>query len=478
MSHKIDINGVNGDIPTKNYGTMATLAQVFATIAQSFLLVGLGMELTMSTIVIQDLYNNPKSEFSLTTSQVSWYGSILFVFHPTGSFLSGFLQERFGRKRCMIVANIPSIFGWIMLYYTHDVVSLYASTVLMGLSIGFSEAPILSYVGEITEPRLRGMMASLASTAGMLGMFLIYLLGYFYEWRIVALLSTLCPITCICLVMLIPESPIWLIANGKNEKAKKALCWLRGWVNPEIINAEHHELVRYNEVSGTRIGKVDVELDSLSSKLAQLKDPSVYRPLRLVMIVFFISYIICLLPCKPYFSQIMNQVDLSNDQSLLLVFFAILQIAGCVILVLSVNYLGKRVLTVISVSINTILLILFGLYIVALNNNYIKSTPWFPTLLLSGISLFGTSISTLPWMLISEIFPNKSRGVAAGSCAALSYFLMFILTKTYLTIEIILTLEYTMLLFGGIGIFGLIYLYLYLPETENKTLLEIEEYFK
>lgn len=467
MSHTIDINGVNGDNPTKNYGTMATLAQVFATIAQSFLLVGLGMELTMSTIVIQDLYNNPKSEFSLTTSQVSWYGSILFVFHPTGSFLSGFLQERFGRKRCMIVANIPSIFGWIMLYYTHDVVSLYASTVLMGLSIGFSEAPILSYVGEITEPRLRGIMASLASAAGMLGMFLIYLLGYFYEWRTVALLSTLCPITCICLVMLIPESPIWLISNGKNEKAKKALCWLRGWVNPEIINAEHLELVRYNEVSGTRIGKANVKLDSLSSKLAQLKDPSVYRPLRLVMIVFFISYIICLLPCKPYFSQIMNQVDLSNDQSLLLVFFAILQIAGCVILVISVNYLGKRFLTVMSVSINTILLILFGLYIVALNNNYIKSTPWFPTLLLSGISLFGTSISTLPWMLISEIFPNKSRGVAAGSSAALSYFLMFILTKMYLTIEIILTLEYTMLLFGGIGIFGLIYLYLYLPPEDQ-----------
>jgi SP family facilitated glucose transporter-like MFS transporter 8 len=61
----------------------------------------------------------------------------------------------------------------------------------------------LSYVGEITEPRIRGMMASLASTAGILGMFLIYLLGYFFEWRIVALLSTLCPITCICLVMLV-----------------------------------------------------------------------------------------------------------------------------------------------------------------------------------------------------------------------------------------------------------------------------------
>jgi len=110
-----------------------------------------------------------------------------------------------------------------------------------------------------------------------------------------------------------------LIANGKNEKAKKSLCWLRGWVKPEMVKAELLELIRYNEVSGTRDGKVNIEKNNISSKLAQLMDPSVYRPLRLVMIVFFISYIVCLLPSKPYFSQIMNEVGLSEDRSLLFV---------------------------------------------------------------------------------------------------------------------------------------------------------------
>jgi len=59
----------------------------------------------------------------------------------------------------------------------------------------------------------------------------------------------------------------------------------------------------------------------------------------------------------------------------------------------------------------------------------------------------------------------------------MSYLLLFTLTKSYLTVEMFLSIEYAMLLFGCIGIFGLIYFYMYLPETENKTLLEIEGFF-
>lgn len=71
----------------------------------------------------------------------------------------------------------------------------------------------------------------------------------------------------------------------------------------------------------------------------------------------------------------------------------------------------------------------------------------------------------------------RSRGIATGSSAALAYLMIFVLTKSYISIEIYLSLEYTMILFGCTGLLGLIYLCFYLPETENKTLLEIEEFF-
>lgn len=55
--------------------------------------------------------------------------------------------------------------------------------------------------------------------------------------------------------------------------------------------------------------------------------------------------------------------------------------------------------------------------------------------------------------------------------------IMFILTKLYLTVELFFTVGFTMVMFGIIGVLGSVYLYNCLPETENKTLLEIEDFF-
>ncbi|XP_050533259.1 facilitated trehalose transporter Tret1-like isoform X2 [Daktulosphaira vitifoliae] len=466
--------------PVKNYGIKATVAQTLATVAQSFLLIGLGMELTVSTLVIGDLRSSsPQSGFSMTQNEASWYGSILFIFHPIGSVMSGFLQERFGRKRCMILANVPSILGWILLYYTNSITMLYVSTISMGMSIGFSEAPIISYVGEVTEPRLRGSMASIASMSSMIGMLLISILGSMYHWRIVALLSIISPVACMCFIACIPESPMWLIAKGRNEEAEKCLCWLRGWVEPNVVKSEFHELIHYNEVSGALQGdSTSRKSSSILQYLALFKDPLVYRPLRLVMLFFFFSFILCLIPCRPFLYIILERVGIFDYHDLILVLLSVLQIMACIITILTVNRLGKRFLTLFSFATNTFLLFAFGGYLIALNNNLISSTRWIPLLIISSIFFFGAyGLSSMPWILLSEIYSNESRGVATGVSAALSYLLIFILTKSYLPVESLLTLEYSIILFAVIGVFGALYSYYYLPETENKTFLEIEEFF-
>lgn len=112
-----------------------------------------------------------------------------------------------------------------------------------------------------------------------------------------------------------------MIGKGKIEKSEEALCWLRGWVKPQVIKLEHLELIRYNEVSGMQRdgGKVNTDNIGIFSKLEEFKEPAIYRPLRLVMILFLISNIISMTPCRSFISNIMTEVDILNEQSLLLV---------------------------------------------------------------------------------------------------------------------------------------------------------------
>ncbi|KAL4143638.1 hypothetical protein QTP88_005950 [Uroleucon formosanum] len=474
-----DVKEIQAQDSERRYGPKATLAQCLATIAQSFLFIGLGMNLSISAIVIRDLYGNPNSEFSITITEASWYGSFLFIIHPVGCLLSGILQNKFGKKRCMILANVPSIFGWALLYCAHSSVLLCASTLLMGFSTGFGAGSTSSYVGEISEPRLRGSLGSLASTAMRVGTLLMYILGLFFDWRTVALYSAFCPIICICFVIFIPESPIWLIAKGRNDKAKKAMCWLRGWVEPEKINPEFLELVHYNEVSGTQGGKIDIDLNKkFLSNLAQFKSPAVYRPLRLMLIIFFVSFVVSIFPTRPFITKIMKEVGLSDNQNESLVLLTGLTSIGCIIATAIVHRTGKRLLTLLTLSINTLLLLSFGTYIISVKAEYFSSSPLISLTFLCSIYFVGScGISCIPWMILIEVFPNKSRGIATSASSGLAYIILFTLTKSYLLVEMYLSLEYTMILFGCVGVFGMIYFYFYFPETENKTLLEIEEFF-
>jgi len=134
---------------------------------------------------------------------LNFTGSLLFIIYPIGCLASGILQDKFGKKLCMIFANVPSIIGWILLYSARSSVLLCASTLLMGFSMGLGAGSTSSYVGEISEPRLRGSLGSLGTTAMRMGATLMYVQGSFFDWRTTALYSTIFPIICICFIIFV-----------------------------------------------------------------------------------------------------------------------------------------------------------------------------------------------------------------------------------------------------------------------------------
>jgi hypothetical protein len=72
------------------------------------------------------------------------------------------------------------------------------------------------------------MFSSVPFASYSFGILLVYALGSLLPWRYVAGLSTILPILSITIFFCLPESPVWLARNGKPERAREALLWLRG----------------------------------------------------------------------------------------------------------------------------------------------------------------------------------------------------------------------------------------------------------
>lgn len=147
---------------------------------------------------------------------------------PLGCILSGWLMDRIGRKKTLLITELPLILGWILIASATTIEMIYIGRVLVGLGSGMVGAPVRVYTSEVTQPHLRGMLSALATVGISLGIFIQYTLGAFLSWQILSAISTIIPTVALILMCLMPETPNYLVSRSKPEKAMKSLAKLRG----------------------------------------------------------------------------------------------------------------------------------------------------------------------------------------------------------------------------------------------------------
>ena len=94
----------------------------------------------------------------------------------------------------MMLVNIPQAIAWYVLYSASEVIHFYIVAAVMGITIGFLDAPVVAYIGEVTEPRLRGILISLCGVLLNIGILFEYFIGAILSWRTMSLISALGPI--------------------------------------------------------------------------------------------------------------------------------------------------------------------------------------------------------------------------------------------------------------------------------------------
>ncbi|XP_045454634.1 facilitated trehalose transporter Tret1-like [Melitaea cinxia] len=493
MVYKLEVSA-----NSENVGRFRSIfSQIVASMSSFLLLFDLGMAINFSTIMIPALLNASEG-LSLNEEEASWFGSVSFLSQPVGAILSGPVVDYFGRRKSNFLVNIPMIVAWILMYYSWNLPTLFIANALLGISSGIMEAPISCYIGEITEPSIRGALCALTQTFTAFGVLFMYFLGTFLEWRSAALVCLIAPVASMATVILSPETPIWLLTKNREKDALTSLCKLRGWTSPENVQEEFVELTAYSKklvncviCSSTNQDYKRCEHESMNWFLRRtikfkyvMFCKETLRPLSLVVMYFLFFVMSGLTPLRPNLINISGALGIAQDGKRVVLMVGVITFVISFIVIGLIKILGKRIVVISALFASAVVCTLLSTYakinlddsVFSYNpSTFPKETSVLPLVLLYLLTIF-TALG-VPWVLLGELFPFRSRATSQGLSAASNYLFSFLGSKTFIDLETNIQLWGTFATYAAFGFLGSIYLYFFLPETEGKTLQEIEGFY-
>ncbi|XP_014248558.1 facilitated trehalose transporter Tret1-like isoform X2 [Cimex lectularius] len=471
--------------PSSHLRQQNILAQVSASFSKYIIMLDIGMAICYSTIAIPPILDAAEG-LSINKSQASWFASLVFVWQPVGS-LASVPMSGLGRKRLMFYLQVPLFIGWIMPYFATTVWELYLASSFLGLGIGFMQAPIATYIGEVTQPQYRGWLASIAYCFLTLGNVAIYVID-------------------------IPESPVWLVSKRRYDDAKKSLKWLRGWTSDEEVEEEFHTILYNNckhyasffdsqkidpksfpianipeeyrkhcqqtteEIANIQNGEQVQVMEEEKPFLKYLLEPEMYKPIILSLVFFYMSNGISIAVFRSYLVLIFKEFKVEMDEYIILVGVTTIGLVANIVCVIIMPLIKKRRLTFLAGIACTLGVFSLGFYV--LFGEHLNQ-KWIPIAIMVEL-FFATNLAIghLPWILISEIFPLRGRSFASGLVAGIANFMQFLGTKLFWTYVSWMTLGGTFIMYGFVFVIGLTYLYFFQVETEGRSLDEIVCEFK
>lgn len=370
------------------------------------------------------------------------------------------------------------------------------------------------------------MLAATSSMTIILGVFIQFLLGTFLYWRQVALINLSIPVIAILLLFIVPESPHWLISKNRLMEARKSLAWLRGWTTLEEIDSEYRDLcisMGKNPVTGIDNpafdGDTTVPIGEAMKPRKKLSKFELYKkfcrksfilPYMLIALGFYLGHFSGMTTLQTFAVQIFQTLKAPIDKYYCTLLLGIVELLASLLCVTAIHYTGKRPLTFFSTIGCGICFMVVATYAYFIDVRYLETgsgqivnmttdvsnstlTPhihqtlfgvslddlhWLPTTLLIGSAFLSHSgIRLLPWVLIGEVFPSDIRGIASGLSGGLGYIFGFASNKSFLKMISTFTLPGVFWFYGAMSLIGTVILYFTLPETEGRTLIDIERHF-
>uniref|UniRef100_A0A671FM64 Solute carrier family 2 member 6 n=1 Tax=Rhinolophus ferrumequinum TaxID=59479 RepID=A0A671FM64_RHIFE len=395
----------------------------FAAVLGNF---SFGYALVYTSPVIPALEHSLDPNLSLTKTQASWFGSVFTLGAAAGGLSAMVLNDLLGRKLSIMFSAVPSAAGYALMAGARGLWMLLLGRTLTGFAGGLTAACIPVYVSEIALPGVRGALGATPQLMAVFGSLSLYALGLLLPWRWLAVAGEGPVVIMILLLTFMPNSPRFLLSRGRDKEALQALAWLRG-ANADI----RWEFQQIQD---------NVQRQSSRMSWAEARDPHIYRPITIALLMRFLQQLTGITPILVYLQPIFNSTAvllLPEDDAAIV---GAVRLLSVLIAAVTMDRAGRKVLLFVS--------------------GY--AMGWGP----------------ITWLLMSEILPLRARGMASGLCVLVSWLTAFALTKSFLLVVNAFGLQVPFFFFAAICLVNLVFTGCCVPETKGRSLEQIESFFR
>lgn len=417
-------------------------------------------------------YNLSSIQTGLVVSG-SLYGALC------GSLLAFNVEDFLGRRRELIIAAVLYLSGSLITALAPGLPVLIVGRLLFGLGIGLAMHAAPLYISETSPSQIRGTLVSLKELFIVLGILLGYLMGNLEidvigGWRYMYGLST--PIAVILGIGMwwLPPSPRWLLLQA-----------VQGKGNMEEL--KERAIFALSRLRGRPMGDIasDVQIkETLRSLQSSFEDQDgeanfweIFQGKSLKAFIIggglvFFQQITGQPSVLYYAASILQSAGFSAASdatrvSVILGFFKLLMTG---IAVLKVDQLGRRPLVIGGVSG-----IVLSLFLLAAYYSFLNSTPIVAVLaLLFYVGCYQVSFGPISWLMVSEIFPLRTRGRGISVAVLVNFASNALVTFLFSPLQELLGASMLFVAFGVIAILALLFVIFYVPETKGLSLEEIE----
>jgi SP family arabinose:H+ symporter-like MFS transporter len=421
-----------------------------------------GLLFGFDTAVISGTINFIQPYFGLSEAELGWTVSSLLFGCIAGVSIAGKAGDQYGRKKVLMFAAALFFISAVGSALSHQLLYFIISRVIGGIGVGIASILSPMYIAEIAPAKSRGTLVSLNQLAIVVGILVAFFSNYLLvdsgenNWRWMLVVMAAPAVLLFFSLIFVPESPRWLVSQGRNNSALKVLVNTGG---------KEAAVLELKQIENTLEKKEEAKYNDL---LVPRMKPILFLG---IMLAIF-QQITGINTIMYYAPKIFAQVGQSNNSALL----QTIAIGGTnlfftIVAMLLIDKFGRKFL-VLTGSLGMTLM-LSGLSLLY----FLQQTSGILVLIfiLGYIAFFAASLGPAIWVVISEIFPNRLRSKGMSVAIVALWIACTIITIVFPVMLERLSGGITFLIFALVCLVNLVYVWLKVPETKGKSLEELEK---